>query len=96
MTQRIAIATVGKPGIALAYLMNRTRSDGSKRYGITVIRPDDCPMGNRWDVIIILPEPDESSQSERDWFAKWCQEVLPTKLAQGGEFVWIGRPRTAR
>lgn len=87
---RIAIAAAGKFGIALSARMNRTREDGTKKYGITVIRPGDVLAGSRWDVILMLTAPIEASQTERDAYVKWCAEYLPTKLAMGGEIIRMG------
>ena len=89
-TPRIAIATGGKSGDALYHKMNRSRGDGTMKYGITVMRPMDPMTGNRWDVILLVPPGPEITQTELEVFKRWCVEYLPTKLKPDGEIIRLG------
>lgn len=87
MTKRVALAASGRVGRQLADLLNHTRADGTKAYGVTVILPQGVMTGQRWDLIIALPCDPSASDVERDRYTQWLAEVAPTKLHIPGELI---------
>jgi hypothetical protein len=88
--KKVAIAAANcELGIPLSAQMNRETPDGEFRYGIPVLRPGCVMTGSRWDLILVAPLAQYSSYAVRTEYLKWVREVLPTKLASGGEIIYL-------